>query len=82
VTAREAATPYRKLLVAMQAIVADDAAAFARTLAGWPALATAVLDVGASRDCTTPYFFDTISHYVYTGDTALHAACPSVPRQS
>jgi hypothetical protein len=58
----------------MKAIVAADATAFARTLAEWPQVATAVLGVGASRDATRPYFFVTISHYVYAGDTALHIA--------
>ena len=43
-------------------------------LARSPSLATAVLDVGASRDHAVPYFFDAISHYVYAGDTPLHVA--------
>jgi hypothetical protein len=65
VTARRERQP----LLAMQPIVASNAVAFSRMLARSPSLATAVLDVGASRDHAVPYFFDAISHYVYAGDT-------------
>jgi hypothetical protein len=58
----------------MQAVVAGNAVAFSRMLARSPSLATAVLDVGASRDLAAPYFFDVISHYVNAGDTPLHVA--------
>jgi ankyrin repeat protein len=70
VTARRERQP----LPAMQAIVEGNAVAFSRMLARSPSLATAVLDVGASRDHAVAYFFDAISHYVYEGDTPLHVA--------
>lgn len=30
--------------------------------------------MGATRQSSTPYYFEKIEHYVYTGDTALHIA--------
>jgi len=66
-----------RLLVAMRAIVDGDRAAFARLLAEAPDLAVAALDRGASRTETAPYFFETIRHYAYAGDTALHLAAAS-----
>ncbi len=51
----------------------DDAAAL-RKLDGAPALATAALRVGASRETAKSFFFDEIRHGVYAGDTALHVA--------
>lgn len=35
------------------------------------------MDVGATREDATPWWFETIKHYVYAGDTALHAAAAS-----
>jgi hypothetical protein len=60
--------------MAMHAIVADEGTAVARMATEQPALASATLDGGASREGTRPYFFDAIKHYVYAGDTALHVA--------
>jgi hypothetical protein len=40
-----------------------------------PALASAALvKRGATRQSARPYFFETVGHYVYVGDTALHMA--------
>jgi hypothetical protein len=57
-----------------RAIVADDAVAALRLLAASPTLAIARVEVGASRQGPTGYFFAEIIHYLYAGDTALHAA--------
>ena len=67
----------KELLAAMRAIVEDDRAAVSRLLKD-RALATAALVTGASRQEPAPYFFDSIKHYVYAGDTALHVAAAAL----
>src|SRR5438045_6312833 len=63
------------LMIFMRAIVAGDAAAVARSLAGSPALASSSLQPqGATKQSARDHFFDEIAHYLYAGDTALHAA--------
>jgi ankyrin repeat protein len=54
--------------------IAMDARAASRILKSTPALATAALAAGATRDAPTPSFIDEIKHYMYAGDTALHIA--------
>ncbi|HEV7558418.1 MAG TPA: ankyrin repeat domain-containing protein [Kofleriaceae bacterium] len=54
--------------------IADDPKSAMRLLAKEPALATATLEAGATRQQAKPYFLDAIAHHVYTGDTALHVA--------
>lgn len=56
------------------AIVRDDAAEVARLLGRSPFLARECLDIGATRQGATDFFFKEINHYVYAGDTPLHAA--------
>lgn len=56
------------------AIVADDIALAKKLLAAHPRLATAREPRGATRQESTPNFFDAIGHYIYGGDTALHMA--------
>src|SRR5262245_9736247 len=58
----------------LRAIAAGEEAAVKRTLARSPALATATLQIGATRQEAKAYFFEEILHYVYAGDTALHVA--------
>lgn len=55
-------------------IVNGNVAEVTRCLAANPALATAQADVGASRQVSMDFFFKSISHYLYAGDTALHMA--------
>ncbi len=55
-------------------IVAGDDAAAWRALATSPALATARVSKGATRQSPEANFFEEIKHYVYEGDTALHLA--------
>lgn len=45
-----------------------------------PALATISSPVGASRKESTPFFFVSIRHYLYAGDTALHMAAAAFSR--
>jgi hypothetical protein len=61
------------LMALVRAIVADDGAA-TRVLAADPALAKARFAGGATRQDATTYFIAAIGHYIYGGDTALHAA--------
>jgi hypothetical protein len=63
------------LMILMRGIVAGDAKAVARSLAASPALASSSLRLeGATRLSAQNYFFDEIAHYLYAGDTPLHAA--------
>jgi len=62
------------LLALVRAIAANDAADAERLLAASPALARIQLVAGATRQDATTYYFDDINHYLYAGDTALHAA--------
>lgn len=39
-----------------------------------PALASARVDIGATRQEATTYYLEEIKHYVYAGDTPLHIA--------
>ena len=51
-----------------------------RRLAANPSFATALSDVGATRQDSSTYFLKEISHYVYVGDTALHMAAAAFNR--
>lgn len=68
------ATEVVALMPLVRAIVADDSAAALALLTATPALATACLATGASRQEAKTYFLTPIGHYVYAGDTALHVA--------
>ena len=61
------------LMALIRAIGVDDAAAL-RLLAASPALASARVAQGATRQAARDYYLDPIGHYVYAGDTALHIA--------
>ena len=56
------------------AIVIDDRSRTRRLLAATPALTTASLQTGATRQEARDYWLSEIEHYVYRGDTALHVA--------
>ena len=65
----------RALMVLMRGIVAGDAATVARSLAASPGLASSSLRLhGATKPSTHDYYFDEIAHYLFAGDTPLHAA--------
>lgn len=64
----------RQLLALFRAIAAADAGGVETMLRENPSLASAALVKGASRGDETSYFFDSIAHYAYAGDTALHIA--------
>ena len=62
-------------------VVAGDFDEVARRLAASPALATTSLEVGATRQEASTFFFTDIAHYVYAADTALHMAAAAFRRQ-
>jgi len=67
----ETDAPLRRLFTAIAS--ADDPEVL-DLLAASPALAHAVLQEGASRASAADHYLSGIAHYVYSGDTALHAA--------
>jgi ankyrin repeat protein len=62
------------LMILMRGIVAGDAEVVAQSLATSPALASSSLRQGATRQSTQDFFFYEIAHYLFAGDTPLHAA--------
>jgi ankyrin repeat protein len=62
------------LLSLFRAIVRDDAAEASRLLQTEPSLARQCLATGAARKVAVDFFFKQIMHYMYAGDTPLHAA--------
>ena len=58
----------------MNAIVRNDTSEVAQLLASAPSLAAERLIVGATRQAAGDFFFREIVHYLYGGDTPLHAA--------
>ena len=58
----------------LRAVVNGETGVVSGLLARSPELATVQLDVGATRQDPTAFFFTDISHYVLAGDTALHMA--------
>jgi ankyrin repeat protein len=58
----------------MQVIVWNDVSEVAMRLENSPFLARESLIQGATRELATDFFFEEIRHYLYAGDTPLHAA--------
>jgi hypothetical protein len=65
----------------LRAIAVGDAATLLRLLAASPAVATARLEEGATRQTANAYYLDEIGHYLYAGDTALHVAAAAYQHQ-
>lgn len=63
-----------RLLDLIRAILRDEASEVAKLLGSSPALAKECLTAGAMRQSAQDFFFPEIVHYLYAGDTALHAA--------
>jgi ankyrin repeat protein len=61
-------------------VVNGDIDEVSRRLAASPSLATALAEVGATRQGASDYFFTEIAHYLYAGDTALHMAAAAFRR--
>ena len=62
------------LMAFYRSIAARDAKAVSATLAASPEYAVRAIRVAADRQNAENYFLDSIRHYVYAGDTALHIA--------
>ena len=58
----------------VRAVVRNDAGEVAKLISATPSLAQGCLAVGATRQGATDFFFEEINHYLYAGDTPLHAA--------
>jgi ankyrin repeat protein len=61
-------------------VIAGDTDRVSRRLSAAPTLATTATPIGASRQEATVFFFKSISHYLYGGDTALHMAAAAFSR--
>lgn len=61
-------------------VVIGDIDEVSGSLASNPTFATAVAQVGASRQGAQEFFFSEIDHYMYAGDTALHMAAAAFRR--
>src|SRR6201984_301053 len=61
-------------MVLIRAVVRGDVAEAAQLLAQSPELVRQSLAIGASRRGPAGFFFQSVRHYLYAGDTALHAA--------
>lgn len=61
-------------LEVVHAVVEGDLNEVSRCLAASPSLATASATAGATRKDAATFFFASIAHYLYEGDTALHMA--------
>ena len=62
------------LMTLLRAIIADDAATASQLLAESPELANTRVQTGATRQRATEHYIVEIEHYLYAGDSALHAA--------
>jgi hypothetical protein len=62
------------LLPLVRAVVHDDLREVRRLLNMSPLLLRARLHAGATRANAGEFWFEEINHYLYAGDTALHAA--------
>ena len=62
------------LLYLIQAIVRGDLTKVSKLLEASPSLAQQSLAIGASRQKAVEFYYKKIEHYLYAGDTALHAA--------
>jgi len=69
------------LMRLVRTIVAADNSTALDLLAASPLLARVHFQYGASRQAAKTYYIDTISHYVYAGDTALHLAAAAYRRE-
>ncbi len=61
-------------------VIKGDVDRVSQRLGASPALATMASPVGATRQEARPFYFETISHYLYAGDTALHMAAAAFRR--
>jgi len=70
----------RQLSELLRAVIAGKTSIVSRLLAANPELARAQVSTGATRQHASEYFFQSIAHYAYAGDTALHMAAAAFER--
>ena len=63
-----------ELMRLMKGIVRGDQQSVAKLIAKQPLLARQGIANGATREAASEFFFDEVDHYLYAGDTPLHAA--------
>jgi hypothetical protein len=68
------------LLSLIRLVIAGKTAEARRALQATPSLATTAAQEGATRGAPRPFFFASIGHYLYQGDTALHMAAAAHQR--
>jgi hypothetical protein len=73
-TARRVTRQTPALQTLFRAIASGDRSTASRLLAESPSLVRQALDVGATRQAASAYYFEEIAHYAYTGDTPLQLA--------
>jgi ankyrin repeat protein len=64
----------KSFLEFLRGVIDGDASAVAKHLLAKPVFATLASPVGATRTESKSFFFESIGHYLYEGDTALHLA--------
>lgn len=64
----------------MRQVMSGETDGVSRRLAATPTLATTSLEVGATRQDPSTFFFREIAHYLCAGDTALHMAAAAFRR--
>src|ERR1700730_10830536 len=62
------------LMLLMRAILANDFTKVEMLMSVSPELSDLPLAEGAARKASQDFYFPAIAHYLYAGDTALHAA--------
>lgn len=67
-------TVERELMRLMRATIRGDQETVTKLIATEPSLARESISNGATRQSASDFFFDEINHYLYAGDTPLHAA--------
>ncbi len=64
----------RVLIALVRAIASDEKQVIATLLKADPSLALQTLAAGATRASAAAHYIEDVEHYLYEGDTALHAA--------
>ena len=62
------------VMALVRAIIANDRSEVAKLIGASPLLARERLAVGATRGGAPDFYFEEINHYLFAGDTPLHAA--------
>lgn len=70
------------MLSLLRAIIRDDVPGVAKLLGMSPSLARECLPVGATREAATDFYFEEIDHYLFAGDTPLHAAAAGYQKET